>query len=97
MITAGLGGLLPRESDSRLFRKAIKKLHEGELWIDRQTLKEVFSSKQVSQKIKLTKKEIEILDCICEGLTNKEIASTSCISVSRQSSHIVIIFLRNSV
>ena len=54
------------ESDSRLFRKAIKKLHEGELWIDRQTLKEVFSSKQVSQKVQLTKKEIEILDCICE-------------------------------
>jgi DNA-binding NarL/FixJ family response regulator len=87
MITAGLGGLLPRESDSRLFRKAIKKLHEGELWIDRQTLKEVFSSKQVSQKIKLTKKEIEILDCICEGLTNKEIASKLYICEQTVKSH----------
>ena len=75
MIAEGLGGLLPRESDSRLFRKAIKKLNEGELWIDRQTLKEVFSSKQVSRKVQLTKKEVEILECICEGLTNKDIAS----------------------
>jgi len=74
MIAEGLGGLLPRESGSRLFRKAIKKLNEGELWIDRQTLKEVFSSKQVSEKVQLTKKETEILECICEGLSNKEIA-----------------------
>ena len=75
LIAEGLGGFLPRESDSRLFRKAIKKLNEGELWIDRQTLKEAFSSKQVSRKVQLTKKEVEILECICEGLTNKEIAS----------------------
>ena len=87
MIAEGLGGLLPKESDSRLFRKAIKKLHEGELWIDRQTLKEVFSSKQVSQKVKLTKKEKEILECICNGLTNKEIANKLYICEQTVKSH----------
>jgi len=87
MITEGLGGLLPKESGSRLFRKAIKKLNEGELWIDRQTLKEVFSSKKVSQKVQLTKKEVEILECICDGLTNKEIASKLYICEQTVKSH----------
>lgn len=75
MIAEGLGGIITRDSDSILLRKAIRKLHEGELWVDRQTMKEVFSSKKVSQKVQLTKKEIEILECICDGLTNKEIAN----------------------
>jgi DNA-binding NarL/FixJ family response regulator len=87
MIAEGLGGILPKESDSRLFRKAIKKLHEGELWIDRQTLKEVFNSKQESQKVQLTKKEKEILECICNGLTNKEIANKLYICEQTVKSH----------
>lgn len=87
MITEGLGGLLPKDSDSRVFIKAIKKLKEGELWIDRQTLKEVFSSKHVRQKVQLTKKEIEILECICDGLTNKEIASKLFICEQTVKSH----------
>lgn len=87
MIAEGLGGLLPKDSDSITFIKAIKKLNEGELWIDRQTLKEVFSSKQVSQKIHLTKKEVEILECICDGLTNKEIAKKLSICEQTVKSH----------
>ena len=87
MITEGLGGLLPRDSDSKIFRKAIKKLNEGELWIDRQTLKEVFSSKPVNPKVKLTKKEKEILECICDGLTNKEIADKLYICEQTVKSH----------
>lgn len=87
MIDEGLGGLLPSESDSGMFRKAIKKLNEGELWIDRQTLNEVFSSKKVTHKVQLTKKEKEILDCIRKGLTNKEIADKLYICEQTVKSH----------
>lgn len=88
MITEGLGGLLPIESDSKLFRKAVKKLNEGELWLDHQTLKEVFSAKrEVSPKVHLTKKETEILECICSGLTNKEIAEKLYICEQTVKSH----------
>jgi len=87
MIDEGLGGLLPSESDSGMFRKAIKKLNEGELWIDRQTLNEVFSSKKVPHKVQLTKKEKEILECIRKGLTNKEIADKLYICEQTVKSH----------
>lgn len=88
MITDGLGGLLPRNSDGNMFRKAVKKLNQGELWIDHQTLKEVFSKKaEERSEIHLTKKETEILECICKGLTNKEIAKKLFVSEQTVKSH----------
>jgi DNA-binding NarL/FixJ family response regulator len=87
MIDEGLGGLLQSESDSEMLRKAIKKLNEGELWIDRQTLNEVFSSKKVTHKVQLTKKEKETLECIRKGLTNKEIADKLYICEQTVKSH----------
>lgn len=88
MITDGLGGLLPTDSDGAIFRKAVKKLSEGQLWIDHKTLKDVFSAKrEVSHDVQLTKKEKQILDCICKGLTNKEIARKLFISEQTVKSH----------
>lgn len=88
MITEGIGGLLPKDSDSKVFHKAIKKLYGGELWLDRQTMREVFSGdKQVSHGINLTKKESEILVHVCEGLSNKEIANKLYISEQTVKSH----------
>ena len=88
MITEGIGGLLPKDSDSKVFHKAIKKLYGGELWLDRQTMREVFSGdKKVSHGINLTKKESEILVHVCEGLSNKEIANKLYISEQTVKSH----------
>ena len=88
MITDGLGGLLPTDSDGAIFRKAVKKLSEGQLWIDHQTLKEVFSTKrEVKDNVQLTKKEKQILECICNGMTNKEIAKKMFISEQTVKSH----------
>ena len=88
MITDGLGGLLPTDSNGKIFRKAVKKLSEGQLWIDHQTLKEVFSAKRENvPEVQLTKKEKQILECICSGLTNKEIAKKLFISEQTVKSH----------
>jgi DNA-binding NarL/FixJ family response regulator len=38
MIDNGLGGILSRDSDSHMLQKAARKLHDGELWLDRQGL-----------------------------------------------------------
>jgi DNA-binding NarL/FixJ family response regulator len=88
MIAEGLGGILPRDADSKLLMKAVKKLHEGELWIDHQTLREVLRGNSGKHHdIHLTKKETDILHYVCSGFTNKEIAKRLFISEQTVKSH----------
>jgi len=88
MIADGLGGVLPRDADGPMLQKATRKLHDGELWIDHQTMREVFSrTDEKKRDIHLTKKEMEILNYVCAGCTNKEIASKLFISEQTVKSH----------
>ena len=88
MITNGLGGILAPDAESELLQKAIKKLHEGELWLDRHTMHDVLSRQETRKReINLTKKEIEILNHVCSGMTNKEIAQALYISEQTVKSH----------
>lgn len=88
MIADGLGGILAMDANSQLLQKAARKLHDGELWLDRHTTQEVLSSREEKKlDIHLTKKEAEILKQICNGLTNKEIARKLYISEQTVKSH----------
>jgi DNA-binding NarL/FixJ family response regulator len=88
LLDVGLGGILTNEADSRLLQKAVRKLYDGELWLDRQTVREVLSREgEKKQDIHLTKKETEVLNFICNGLTNKEIAKRLYISEQTVKSH----------
>lgn len=88
MIAEGLGGILTNDADGKLLQKAVRKLHDGELWFDRHTIHDVLSRQDKKKKdIHLTKKETEILNHICTGLTNKEIAQKLYISEQTVKSH----------
>jgi DNA-binding NarL/FixJ family response regulator len=87
LITDGLGGILPKGANIELLQKATRKLYEGELWIDHQTMREVFSSEPPTRAINITKKEVEVLNYICNGMTNKEIAKKLFISEQTVKSH----------
>lgn len=88
MIAEGLGGILPKDADSKQLQKAVRKLYEGELWIDHQTLRDVLRRPTDRHNdIHLTKKEIDILNYVCSGFTNKEIAKRLFISEQTVKSH----------
>jgi len=88
MVKKGLAGILPKNTDSKLLKKAILKLHAGELWIDHKTIGCLLSSNEKeSPNITLTKKEKEILKHICKGETNKSIADKLCVSEQTVKSH----------
>jgi len=88
MIANGLGGILAMDVDSRILQKAIRKLHDGELWFDRHTIHDVLSQgEEEKEEIHLTKKEKEILSHICSGFSNKEIAKKMFISEQTVKSH----------
>jgi DNA-binding NarL/FixJ family response regulator len=88
MVSKGLAGIMPIGSDATLLKKAIFKLHSGELWIDHKTMSKALSSRDDKKRtVNLTKKETEVLKFICEGYSNKKIAHELCVSEQTVKSH----------
>lgn len=85
---AGLSGVLATDSDQTLFNKAILKISAGELWLDHMTLSKSLTKRDgLKRHITLTKKETEVLECVCSGDTNKKIAQKLSISEQTVKSH----------
>ena len=106
-IKAGAKGYLSRNSSiSRLF-KAIKAVHNGELWIERQLIAKYFNGDitvnsglaKSPQKIEktLTSREQEILSILMKGATNKEIGRQLYICEKTVKSHLNSIFKKLNV
>src|ERR1700678_3483586 len=78
----GVRGVVPRSITPDLLIKCVRKIAEGETWIDNQSISwviEAYRSQATSltdPKVqpKLSKKELAIVGCITRGMRNKEIA-----------------------
>jgi DNA-binding NarL/FixJ family response regulator len=78
----GVRGVVPRSISPDLLIKCVRKIAEGETWIDNQSISwviEAYRSQATSltdPKVqpKLSKKELAIISCITRGMRNKEIA-----------------------
>jgi DNA-binding NarL/FixJ family response regulator len=79
-IRRGARGVVRKVESAEIFLKAIRKVHSGELWINR-SLTAAFLNKQPEKadpeqaKIdSLTRKELEVIALLSQGLRNKDIA-----------------------
>jgi DNA-binding NarL/FixJ family response regulator len=78
----GVRGVVPRSISPDLLIKCVRKIADGETWIDNQSISWVIeayrsqASSLTSPRVlpKLTKKELAIISCITRGMRNKEIA-----------------------
>lgn len=88
LVKRGLVGILNPKSDALLLQKAIKSVIAGEMWIDHETIrKSLCCSERVQRDLNLTKREKQVLDCICSGASNKEIANKLFVSEQTIKSH----------
>jgi DNA-binding NarL/FixJ family response regulator len=78
----GVRGVVPRSIAPDLLIKCVRKIADGETWIDNQSVSWVIDAyrSQASSltnprtQPKLSKKELAIISCITRGMRNKEIA-----------------------
>ncbi len=85
-ISDGLTGILSPMTNSSQFKKAIKNVISGELWLERKKLQSIISTKSGAlrnEKPDLTEKELEIVNLICNGFSNKEVMKK--LEISEQS------------
>ena len=78
----GVRGVVPRSISPDLLIKCVRKISDGETWIDNQSISwviEAYRSQAATLtnprvQPKLSKKELAIIGCITRGMRNKEIA-----------------------
>jgi DNA-binding NarL/FixJ family response regulator len=78
----GVRGVVPRSIAPDLLIKCVRKIADGETWIDNQSISWVIEAYRAQATTltnprtqpKLSKKELAIIGCITRGMRNKEIA-----------------------
>lgn len=100
-VEIGINGYVLKDSDSDVLKKAIFTIYEGETYIQPNLaplLSEKLSSQEDNQNINdLTKREVEVLKLLAEGLFNKEIAYKLSISEKTVKNHVSNIFRKIEV
>lgn len=102
-VRMGAMGLVPKEHAPEMLLKAIEKVHEGEVWLDRSMTANVLAdlararelqevSSEEAKIASLTERELEVIGLIAEGLPNKEIADRLSISDSTVRHHLTSIY-----
>ncbi len=98
LLTYRIHGILSPDTELPLFKKALKTVSEGQIWIDNASVKAVLHHKgAISRAGDISSREEELIACVCEGLHNKEIARRLCISVHTVKAHLQRIFKKLNI
>ena len=101
-VDIGINGYILKDSESSVLKKAIFAVHNGETYIQ-PSLSPLLNSKMIDrdvdkEKIKsLTRRELDVLKLLAEGLFNKEIAFKLDISERTVKNHVSNIFKKIDV
>lgn len=97
----GIDGYVLKDADSAILKQAIMTVNEGEEYIDYTMLpllkEKIVQEKEKKEDDKLTRREIEVLKLLAEGLFNKEIAYKLSISEKTVKNHVSNIFKKIGV
>ena len=105
-ILEGASGILLKNQAGTTLLKAIKKVHEGEAWVDRTLTSKLLEeakngsrlNREEQKKINsLTARECEIIKLIAEGLVNKEIAKRLFVVEKTIRNHLTVVYSKLEV
>ena len=97
----GVEGYVLKDSESAVLKKAIYKIHSGDNYIDFTMVpmlnEKIAQERERVEEEKLTRREIEVLKLLAEGLFNKEIDYKLSISEKTVKNHVSNIFKKIGV
>lgn len=102
-LSQNIRGFFYKDDQFEVFLKGVRSVFSGEIWVSRKMLlkyvMDSFSDKNipVEEKTPLTCREVEILNFVCTGSTNEEIANKMCISTNTVKTHLYKIFKKINV
>jgi len=104
----GAMGLVLKENAAAVLLQAIKKVHAGEVWLQRTMMANVIDERrrasaaqqldpEVAKIATLTARERDVIALIGEGLKNRQIGTRLCISETTVRHHLTMIFTKLGV
>jgi len=106
-LKAGAKGYLSKNTSARDLIKAIRSVHQGEMWVERKLIARYFETEANANfpvpdqedmpTEPFTPREHEVLLCLAKGCTNKEIAEALFIAEKTVKSHLTRIFRKLNV
>lgn len=93
-VKAGIQGVVLKEMAPRLLVQCVRKVHQGERWVERQSiqhaLEKVLRREDGARETAalLTPREIELVQAVSRGERNREIADRLCISEGTVKAHL---------
>jgi LuxR family transcriptional regulator, positive regulator of biofilm formation len=94
-------GLLSSRTELHLLKKALKAVNEGQIWIDNDSVKALLQDNGALSKTGkisgVTGREKEIIEHVCRGLSNKQIALGLSLSENTVKAHLNTIFRKFNV
>jgi DNA-binding NarL/FixJ family response regulator len=88
MIDLGVKGFILKDADNEELKTAINRIIDGNSYFSQELLIKLIKNKTtVDHNIQLTKRELEILELICKGLSTNEIADQLNISIRTVERH----------
>jgi DNA-binding NarL/FixJ family response regulator len=96
-----LDGIIKTNCNVNMFKKALKAIDEGQIWIDNSRIKTLLKHAESlaasPPESNLSKKEKEIIMLVAQGQKNREIAGALSISEQTVKSHISRIFRKKNI
>lgn len=97
IISYELSGVFSPSFTVSTLKKALAAISRGELWLRNCHVKEVIGRLHPSSESGLTVRERDVARCICEGMSNREIADKLLISEKTVKSHLNRIFKKLNI
>jgi DNA-binding NarL/FixJ family response regulator len=101
MLSYKIDGVFSANTNIRLFKKALEVIHDGQVWIDNSILKLFLNNARVISKKGgvdgVTEREKEIIEQVCRGYTNKEIALKLSLNEQTIKAHLNRIFRKFNI
>jgi DNA-binding NarL/FixJ family response regulator len=101
LLSYRIHGIVSPHTELHLFKKALTAVSEGQIWIDNGSVKALLNDAgDMSRKGRIshiTGREQEIIECVCQGLRNNEIAGRLALSPHTVKAHLNRIFRKLNI
>lgn len=96
-VRLGAQGVVLKNRDIETVTRAIERVYAGESWFEPSLLSHMLNERDTSKHLLLTPREREVVEAVCRGLRNQDIASELIVSEATVRHHLTAIFTKLGV